>query len=616
MSTSTTKRFSILVSDCRDAIDRLRFMFALARGGRDQSRPYNFPTSIQRDKNLTKNALAHQPDWQAILFWAAIGLLFALAIAMRLYQLGLPFDRDSYDEGVYWQSLRAMAASHALYGEIFYSQPPFFLLSTYPIYILFGTTLWSARLGIALVSLFGLAGAFLLGKALSGRAGALAALLLAVLDPLFLAQSQTIQAEASSVAFSFLAIGLALYWFKYPTGKRGLLLATLTGITVALSIMCKLLGVTLLVPVVMLMLARLWWGVGDTMGEENAGNGTRAAQAPPPVHTTSPAPTTDAAPFRRGGGGADGWGRLRRPRPLAPASTPISRPYLSITAGILAFLVTVLLLTLPFFGSFQAFWSDVVTFHTGAGALLSGNTQMGLSSNTAKLGAALATLLALAALYGSVVALLRRDWRVLPLLAWFLATAFILWRQVPLFSHHFVSLTPPLVALAVISVAGLETSTRSSARASTPSMRTVLTWLAVALILVTALADTRTDLLYYKNTAARGVDGLAQLEARVAADLDRAITPDQQVVTDAQFIAGLASRNTPPALVDTSMVRINTHYVTLSQLEAQTNQPQVHAVLFFTGRFSLPDVAAFHTWVAHRFHLLHNYGDGRELWVR
>ena len=561
--------------------------------------------------STTKKALtgaqdeqARQPDWQAILFWAAIIALVVIAIAMRLYQLGLPFDRDSYDEGVYWQSLRAMAAGHPLYGDIFYSQPPFFLLSTYPIYALFGASLWSARLGIALVSLFGLVGAFLLGKAISGRVGAIAALLLAVVDPLFLAQSQTIQAEASSVAFSFLAIGLALYWFKYPTGKRGLLLAILTGITVALSIMCKLLGVALLVPVVLLMLSRLWWGVGDELAEkaeENA-KGTRAT-------------SSEAMFSRRGGGGVDGWrGRLRRPRPSMPAQ--ISRPYLSITAGILAFIVTMLLLTLPFFGSFRAFWSDVVTFHTAAGTVLSGNAQLGQSGNTAKLGSALATLLVLAALYGTVVALVRRDWRVLPLLGWFLATAFLLWRQVPLFPHHFVSLTPPLVALAVMGIAGLETSNRSFARVSTPRALTVLTWLAVLLILVTALGDTRTDLLYYKNAATRGVDGLVQLEARVAADLDRAITPDQQVVTDAQFIAALASRNTPPALVDTSMVRITTGSVTLSQLESLADQPQVHAVLFFTGRFGLPDVAAFHAWVAQRFHLLHNYGEERELWVR
>src|SRR5581483_4864053 len=347
----------------------------------------------------TRKEQARRPDWQTLLFRAAIVALFAIAIAMRLYHLGLPFDRDSYDEGVYWQSLRAMGAGHALYGDIFYSQPPFFLLSTYPIYALFGASLWSARFAIAVISLFGLVGALLLGKALSGRAGALAALLLAVVDPLFLAQSQTIQAEASSVAFSFLAMGLAFYWWKYPTGRRGLLLAILTGVTVALSIMSKLLGVALLVPVVLLMLARLWWGMPGGNDEEK---GTRAAQAPPPVIPASPAPTTDGFPTisRRGGGGWDGWwGRLRRPRSHAPAQ--ISRPYLSVATGIVAFLLTMLLLTLPFFGSFQAMWSGVVTFHTSAGALLSGDPQLGQASNTFKVETALASLLTLAALYGS-----------------------------------------------------------------------------------------------------------------------------------------------------------------------------------------------------------------------
>src|SRR5260370_30704556 len=224
-----------------------------------------------------KGQQARQPGWQTLLFWSAVDALLPLAIAMRLYHLGLPFDRDSYDEGVYWQSLRAMGTGHALYGDIFYSQPPFFLLSTYPLYALVGASLWSARLGIAVVSLFGLVGALLLGKALSGRLGALAALLLAVVDPLFLAQSQTIQAEASSVAFSLLAIGLAFYWWKYPLGRRGLLLAILTGVTVALSIMCKLLGVALLVPVVLLMVARLWWGVAEGRSEENQGKGMSEA---------------------------------------------------------------------------------------------------------------------------------------------------------------------------------------------------------------------------------------------------------------------------------------------------------------------------------------------------
>jgi 4-amino-4-deoxy-L-arabinose transferase-like glycosyltransferase len=475
-----------------------------------------------------------------VLFWTAIIVLFATAVAMRLYQLGLPFDRDGYDEGVYLQSLRSMATGHVLYRDIFYAQPPFFLLSTYPFYALFGYSLWSARLGIALVSLFGLLGAVLLGNALTGRMGALAALLLAIVDPRFLMQSQTIQAEASSVAFSFLSMGLAIYWWKYPTGRRGLLLGILTGVTVALSIMCKLLGVVLLAPVALLVLARLWM---------------------------------------------------------------VRRPDASIITGIVAFLLTIFVLTVPFFGSFQAMWSTVVTLHIDAGRVWS--SRLGQSGNTNQLETALETLLGLAAFYGSVTALLRRDWRVLPLLAWIFATAFLLWRQMPLFEHHFVALTPPLVALSVMGFAVPE-SGRSM----------ILTWVAVLLVIVTVGLDTRTDILYYRKAAARSIDGSAQLQARVASDLRQAIAPDQEVATDAQFAAGLADRNTPPALVDPSMVRIIIGSITESQLESIAGQPQVHAVLFYSGRFRLGRVADFHAWVAQRFKLIRDYGSGRELWVR
>src|SRR5713101_7248223 len=146
--------------------------------------------STDKSKQVVRSA-----NWQTMLFWGVILALVVVAVGMRLYQLGVPFDRDGYDEGVYWQSLRAMSAGHALYQQIFYSQPPFFLLSIYPFFALFGGTLWSARLGVALISLLGLLGAFLLGKALSGRVGAIAALLLLLVNPLYLTESQTLQAE-------------------------------------------------------------------------------------------------------------------------------------------------------------------------------------------------------------------------------------------------------------------------------------------------------------------------------------------------------------------------------------------------------------------------------------
>lgn len=514
-----------------------------------------------------KAQYARRPDWLAILFWAAVVALLVIAIAMRLNGLGLPFDRDGYDEGVYWQSLRAMSAGHALYGGVFYSQPPFFLLSTFPFYTLFGGTLWSARLGIAMVSLVGLPGAFLLGKTLSGRLGALAALLLAITNPLYLAQSQTIQAEAASTAFSFLAAGLAFLWFKYPLGRRGMILAILTGVMVALSILSKLLGVALLVPIGLLMLVRLWQGT-PSQGKE---------------------------------------GRENRSK---------QRPYASVLAGVAAFIVTMAALLLPFAGAYHAFIAGVITFHTDAASMLGNTAQYRQAANMGILKTALVSLLALAALYGTGVAILRQDWRVLPLLGWFAASAFLLWRQVPLFPHHLVSLVPPFIALAVMGIVQPSSLQAGIPKKTASSMATILTVIAVVLLLFTAGADIRQDTSYYRTAQARSVDGLAQLEARVATDLREAIAPGQQVVTDAQFVAGLADRDTPPSLVDTSMVRIETGYLTLAQLETAASQPQVHAVLFFSGRFSLPQVAAFHAWVAQHFHLLHDYGAGRQLWVR
>src|SRR5260370_9324977 len=62
-----------------------------------------------------------------------------------------------------------------------------------------------------------------------------------------------------------------------------------------------------------------YWGLYRQ--ENQSQEGTRAAQAPPPPTSATPAPTEDAHdPLCRGGGGAeDGRGRLRRPCPPEPS---------------------------------------------------------------------------------------------------------------------------------------------------------------------------------------------------------------------------------------------------------------------------------------------------------
>src|SRR5579863_342759 len=353
---------------------------------------------VNNEIHTEKAAPTGAPRWQTILFWGTIIVLVGVAIAMRLYRLNLPFDYDGYDEGVYWQSLRAMSSGYVLYQQVFYSQPPFFLLSTYPLYVLFGSTIWSARLGVALVSLLGLAGAYLMGKSLGGRIGAIAALLLLIINPLYLAQSQILEAEVSSAAFSLLAVGAAYMWWKQPESTKGLWYAILSGVTLSLGILCKLLSVTSVIPIALLLAVRIWqiWQKQE---------GTSRLWPPP---------------------------RSSRP----------------IIALVVASVVTMLLLVLPFLGAYTSFWRDVVTFHTDAKTVLFNNQVQNkaliLNYFTSSWP------LCIAALYGVCAALLRRDWRVLPLTVWFLVTLYVLWEQVPLFPRHMIALVPILIAMAVM----------------------------------------------------------------------------------------------------------------------------------------------------------------------
>ncbi len=489
-----------------------------------------------------------------------VGLLFAgIALWTRLYTLGLPFDRDGYDEGVYWQSLRSMGSGYHLYQQIFYSQPPFFLLSLYPTYMLFGQTLWSARLGVALLSLLGLVGAFLLGYTLRGRLGGLAALLLLVLDPRYVQQSQTLQAETPFIAFSLLSVATAYLWWKHPDGKRGLVYAALAGATLSFSILCKLFGLATLVPISLLFLAHLY----RILRQEQA---TRLLAAR------------------------------------------------SLLLGVAAFLLVSIALLVPFASSFEQLLQGVISFHTAASSAYASTK----SGNFPLMRHALLSLLALAALYGATVALLRRDWLVLPLIAWFGTTALLLWQQVPLFSHHLVALSPPLVALAIMSI---DSSPLASLRASKQAralFSTYVTVLAVLLLVLLTFNNAVALQHYYPNQVQQSSAlPIAVWDVNVERDVQRVTAPNQLVITDAQFLVGLANRDTDPLLVDTSNVRVSTGYLTPQMLITEASKPSVHTVLFYTGRLlRIKNIALFYSWLKQHFHLIQKYYQGKELWTK
>jgi 4-amino-4-deoxy-L-arabinose transferase-like glycosyltransferase len=485
-----------------------------------------------------------------------VAALLAIAIGTRAVGLSGRFDLTGYDydEGVYWQSLRAMSAGYHLYREIFHAQPPLFLLSVYPFYVLLGSTIASARVGVAALSLFGLAGAYLIGRALSGRLGGMIALALLTVTPMYLWQSQTLQADAPATALLFVTIGFAFLWRERPTGRRGTVLAAVCATALSLGILIKLLDVTAVVPIGLLALERIWriW------------------------HKTNP---------------RDWWAGL-----------------LPIYAGIAAAVVATLCVLAPFWGSLDALLQQAVMLHLTAEKITFA------SPNTDTLGRFFATnsVLGIAAIVGVIVATLRRDWRVVPLAAWLLGTLAVLAIHVPLFPHHPLVFYPPLIAIVALGLSDLPTI----AIFRPFSWRHAAALLMGLLTVAVAAVSIRADFDHYHDLNVRAVNAKSRLSAIIAADLERATTPEQWIITDAQFASALANRDTPPSLVDTSFRRIMSGYLNEGQLLQAGADPRVHAVLFATGRLTAPPVARFHDWVADHFKLLHRYGEGIELWSR
>lgn len=513
--------------------------------------------------------------------FTTLGLLALLLIAliMRIYTLNAHFDRDSYDEGVYWQTLRALSHGHPLYSSTFYSQPPMFILSIFPTYMLAGQTLWAARLGVVLISLLGLVGAFILGYALHGRLGGFVALGIGVTSQAYLAASQTLQAEGPQVAFTLLAIAFAYLWWQRPAGWKGNLYAALCTLTLTLSIASKLSGVTTAVPIVLVVLAQLW----------------RVFHWPLPRFLRLPQYPTTAAHDK-----------------IITVSEENRRIKVvqSLIIGIVVLLVTTLVILLPYLGDFHAFWSQVVSFHNAA-------TRTGSrAGNRSEILGFLLSPLGVAAFIGLVIACYRRDWRVLPFVVWLIVSALFLWRQVPLFPHHLVILVPALIGLSVFALDEqfLTNLLKQPGQIHFDILLNAIQSTALFFILCTLVINVYSDVIYYHQMKVNAASNATYSTQVIAKQLQQVTQPSQYVITDAQFLSALADRNTPPALVDTSTVHIQTGYLSAEQLIADAQQPQVQAVLFYTGR--LKQVPAFHTWVAHHYHLVHNYGKGKELWVK
>src|SRR5262249_49060082 len=119
-------------------------------------------------------------------------LTAAVAVRMTVLRGG----QIDYDEGVYWQSLRGLAAGRPLSSSVYSSQPPGFLVLMMPAHILGGGSIVGDRLGILAFWVVGLIGASRLGDLAGCRWAGLAAVMLLSADPLFFHATGPLQDDA------------------------------------------------------------------------------------------------------------------------------------------------------------------------------------------------------------------------------------------------------------------------------------------------------------------------------------------------------------------------------------------------------------------------------------
>jgi dolichyl-phosphate-mannose-protein mannosyltransferase len=490
--------------------------------------------------------------WSAALEGRLAALL--VVIAGALYLLPINGSTRDYDEGVYWQSLRAMAAGHPLFTSVFSSQPPMFLLSIYPFYLLFGQSIAAARVGVAVFALVGLMAMYWLAATVAGRWAGLIATSLLLVDPHYLHEAQTLQAEGPALAIEILAVALAVAASR-RAGRWRKALAALAGVALAYGTMIKLLDVVAVVPIALYLGAPL----------------LRAFDA--------------------------GGGRVRRPTRagLRVGARAAGRDLGLVAAGALGALIIFLA---PFAASFGPLWDQTVSFHLAAS-----HTQAWSPLHNLHIMEKAFAWVGLPALVVVGAAYWLRDWRLAPPLLWLAASMLFLVRQVPLFDHHTVIIGPCLALIVAFAPALIGAA----------FSRAPVRWVALG-IAVCVLAVFANSLYLSANiTKQANADSPDATQTKLAA-LNSFSSPGDYVVSDDQYAVALAGRSVPPELVDTSTVRVQSGYLTAVQLERIIARDNVRVILLGTGR--LQNIPGFMNWLHANFILEADLGDGAALYVR
>ncbi|HEV8194495.1 MAG TPA: glycosyltransferase family 39 protein, partial [Ktedonobacterales bacterium] len=451
------------------------------------------------------------------------------------------------------------AQGHPLFSSIFSSQPPFFLLCIYPTYLLFGQTFAAARVAMVLYSIVGLVSMYWAARLLGGRWSAAIATLFLAFDPLYVQEARTLQAEMPMLAFQLLAIALCVAALR-RTGRTRRWFVLGSGVAVGLATMVKLFAIAAVVPI------GLWL----------------------------------ATPLF-----ASALSELGRPRVPEPAA--FGRCLRQILPDLALFIVGVLgacfLVLLPFAANLGALYNQVVIFHLTASRDFAHDWRYNWDLIW---GTEYRFPVFWAGLLSVIIALWRRLWLAVPVILWLLIEAIMLFEQQPLLFHHFVLLSAPLALLSGLALPVLGREILRALPISAQQSRLVLYVCAVLVTLAAANFTVNAQVYAARPPHAD------QLEMALA--LRAASAPGDLVVSDDQYVAGLADRNVPPELVDTSLVRLYTNDLSRQQLEDLIIRDDIRVILFASGRFDL--IPKFRAWVEQRFTAVATFDNGHTLYVK
>ncbi len=479
-----------------------------------------------------------------------------LAIAVWLAYAGLGRYEASYDAGVYLESARMMRRGYPLYGVIFSSQPPLWLMLVSFSFHWFGESVLAGQLVTATASLVTVAATMTATAQLCGWSGGLIAGVLVMLSPLQL--KWIVTPDLPSVAFA--AVGMALAAHYVQNGRRRWLLAAALAATC--SVLVKLPGVYVF-PALGLMLIARWCRV-------------------------------------------PGLNYQRRARAAACDTL--------IFAGVFAGLTMAVVLMM---GAGEV-WRQVVTFHAAARkafpVVAFGDRcrlMLGFARHERLLACAVpfAALAVLGGLEGLVAVL----WVSCTFIGLLSHRPLFSHHMVALIPAVAMAAGIGCAQLWKSSGALLKwLHGKNQLAASLLGAAGALVISIGILIIAGQLRIAWREAIAHCRAAPQAAGDRPDLKlARLIAERTQ---PGDVILTDAQDIAFLAQRDVPPETTDTSFVRIATRYISAQEVVSLGERHHVRAVLLWTGRLNLmPEVAR---WAADHFPRQESFGDGKVLYIR